>query len=103
MVGDFVCALLKHKDDIGAAKVEVALRPQDEGMAILPWIEEDNFNSGFLMRGLVKMPRRGGKFEWGQNQDYWADMEALSAIDLTDAAFVYSDGKHDVHKALAAE
>src|SRR3546814_5067644 len=53
MMGDFVCNLLNHMDDIGAKKVEVALRPEDEGMAILPWIEADNFNPGYLMRGQI--------------------------------------------------
>jgi cation diffusion facilitator CzcD-associated flavoprotein CzcO len=92
MMGDFVCNLLNHMDDIGARKVEVALRPEDTGMAILPWIEADNFNPGYLMRGIAAMPRRGDKPEWRHNQDYWAEKDAFPDIDLMDAAFVY-DGQ----------
>ena len=92
MMGDFVCNLLNHMDDIGAKKVEVALRPEDAGMAILPWIEEDNFNPGYLMRELDAMPRRGDKPEWRHNQDYWAERDAFPHIDLRGAEFVY-DGE----------
>ena len=92
MMGDFVCNLLNHMDDIGAKRVEVALRPEDEGMQILPWIEEDNFNPGYLMRGLDAMPRRGDKPEWRHNQDYWAEKDAFPRIDLRGAEFVY-DGE----------
>jgi hypothetical protein len=105
MVGDFVCNLLGHMDDIGARKVEVALRPEDAGMAILPWIEADNFNPGYLMRGLDAMPRRGDKPEWRHNQDYWAEKDAFPLIDLRGAEFVY-DGQRsspELASAVAAE
>ncbi len=90
MMGDFVCNLLNHMDDIGAKKVEVVLRPQDEGMAIMPWIEADNFNPGYLMRGLDAMPRRGDKPEWRHNQDYWAEKDAFPLIDLRSDEFRYA-------------
>ncbi|MGB3803893.1 MAG: NAD(P)/FAD-dependent oxidoreductase [Sphingopyxis granuli] len=103
MMGDFVCNLLGHMDDIGAKKVEVALRPEDQGMDILPWIEEDNFNPGYLMRGLSKMPKRGDKSEWRHNQDYWAEKDAFPHIDLTDPAFVYDGKRAERREAVAAE
>ncbi|MFX8731490.1 hypothetical protein ABTM48_19895, partial [Acinetobacter baumannii] len=36
LVGDFVVRLLKHMYARGQHRVEVALRPEDEGMEILP-------------------------------------------------------------------
>jgi cation diffusion facilitator CzcD-associated flavoprotein CzcO len=75
MMGDFVCNLLNHMDKIGAKRVDVQLRAEDEGMPLSPWIEEDNFNPGYLMRGLDKMPRRGDKPEWRHNQDYWTEKD----------------------------
>jgi cation diffusion facilitator CzcD-associated flavoprotein CzcO len=92
MLGDFVCNLLKHMDQIGARRVDVALREQDQGMARLDWIESDNFNPGYLMRGLKELPQRGDKPEWRHNQDYWAEREEIPNIDLTGDEFVY-DGK----------
>ena len=55
LLGDFVCGLLNHMDDIGARRVEVALREEDREMAILPWIEEDNFNPSYLTRDMDKL------------------------------------------------
>lgn len=92
MLGDFTCRLLGHMDAVGAKRVDVALRPEDAGMELLPWIEADNFNPGYLMRGLDGMPRRGDKPEWRHNQDYWAEKDKIPNTDLTGAEFVY-DGK----------
>lgn len=92
MLGDFVCALLKRMDAKGATRVEVALREEDRGMELLPWIEADNFNPGYLMRGLDQLPRRGDKPEWRHNQDYWREREEIPAIDLDGAEFIYTGG-----------
>ncbi|KAB2914765.1 MAG: NAD(P)/FAD-dependent oxidoreductase [Hyphomicrobiaceae bacterium] len=89
MVADFVCRLLKHMDGAGARKVSVALRPQDEDMPLLPWIDPENFNPGYMMRAMHLLPRRGDKPEWQHNQDYWSEKDQFPAIDLRDAAFVY--------------
>jgi cation diffusion facilitator CzcD-associated flavoprotein CzcO len=92
MLGDFVCRLLKHMDEKGAARVEVAFRAEDADMETLPWIEAENFNPNYLMRDLDKMPQRGSKPEWRHNQDYWREKEEIPAIDLDGEEFVY-DGE----------
>jgi cation diffusion facilitator CzcD-associated flavoprotein CzcO len=89
LVGDFVCRLLKHMRDRQVRRVEVALRPEDGDMKILPWIDEENFNPGYLTRGMHLLPRRGEKREWQHTQDYWREKNEFPAIDLDDAAFVY--------------
>ena len=92
MLGDFVCRLLNHMDAKGVRRVDVALRDEDRDMAILPWIEEDNFNPNYLMRDIDKLPRRGEKPEWRHNQDYWSERGEIPNTDLDGAEFVY-DGK----------
>jgi cation diffusion facilitator CzcD-associated flavoprotein CzcO len=92
MLGDFICGLLNHMDEVGARRVEVALRDEDADMPLLPWIEEDNFNPNYLMRDLDKMPLRGDKPEWRHNQDYWREREEIPAIDLDAPEFLY-DGE----------
>jgi len=92
LVGDFVCRLLKHMDEKGAKRVEVALRPEDRDMPLSTWIDPENFNPGYLMRGMHLLPQRGDKPEWQHSQDYWAEKDALPKIDLDDAAFVYGGG-----------
>jgi cation diffusion facilitator CzcD-associated flavoprotein CzcO len=90
LVGDFVCRLLKHMQEKGARRVEVALRPEDRDMAILPWIDQENFNPGYLMRGMHLLPKRGEKREWQHTQDYWQEKDEFPAIDLDGAEFVYN-------------
>jgi cation diffusion facilitator CzcD-associated flavoprotein CzcO len=89
LVADFVCRLLAHMKKKGAKKVEVALRPEDRNMTLLPWIDTENFNPGYLMRGMDRLPKRLDKPEWQHTQDYWTEKDALPAADLDDGAFVY--------------
>jgi cation diffusion facilitator CzcD-associated flavoprotein CzcO len=90
LVADFVCRLLKHLQEKGARKVDVALRPEDHSMALLSWIDPENFNPNYLMRHMDLLPRRGDKAEWQHSQDYWTEKDEFPAIDLDDNAFVYS-------------
>ena len=89
LVGDFVCRLLKHMGEKQAHRVEVALRPEDRDMKLLPWIDSENFNPGYLMRGIHLLPKRGDKRDWQHTQDYWNEKNEFPAIDLDDKAFVY--------------
>jgi cation diffusion facilitator CzcD-associated flavoprotein CzcO len=89
LVSDFVCRLLNHMKAKGARKVTPALRPEDKDMPLLPWIDPENFNPGYLMRGMHLLPKRGDKPEWQHTQDYWSEKNELPAIDLDDRAFVY--------------
>jgi len=89
LLADFVCKLFKHMDEKGARKVTVALRPEDKDMPLLPFIGEDNFNPGYLQRGMHLWPKRGDKPEWMHNQDYWSEKDEIPATNLDDAAFVY--------------
>ena len=74
----------------GAKRVEVALRPEDKDMKLLPWIDPENFNPGYLMRAMDKLPKRGEKPEWQHSQDYWKEKDELPAIDLDGPEFRYS-------------
>ena len=90
LVADFVCRLLNHMKAKGARRVVPALRPEDSDMPLLPWIDADNFNPGYMMRGMHLLPKRGDKPEWAHTQDYWAEKDEFLAIDLDDGAFKYA-------------
>ncbi|MFZ5739098.1 MAG: flavin-containing monooxygenase [Pseudomonadota bacterium] len=90
LVADFVCRLLSHMKTRGYRSVVPALRPEDRDMPLLPWIDPENFNPGYLMRGMHLLPRRGDKPEWQHSQDYWTEKDQFPAIDLSDPAFVYA-------------
>lgn len=89
LIGDFVCRLLAHMEARSAKQVAVALRPEDKDMPLSNWIDPENFNPGYLMRGLHLLPKAGDKPEWRHTQDYWLEKDTLPAIDLDDEAFVY--------------
>jgi cation diffusion facilitator CzcD-associated flavoprotein CzcO len=89
LIADFVCRLLNHMKLIGAKKVTPALRPEDKDMPLLPWVDPENFNPGYLMRSMHLLPKRGDKPEWQHTQDYWREKDTLPAIDLDDPIFVY--------------
>ena len=90
LMGDFICRLLKRMDEKGAKRIDVKLRPEDHNMPILPWIEEENFNAPYLIRGLDQLPRRGDKPEWRHNQDYWLEKDIFPTIDLDGSEFSYA-------------
>jgi len=90
LLADFVCRLLAHMEKRGAKRVDVALRPEDKDMELLPWIDTENFNPGYVLRAMNLLPKRGSKPEWQHSQDYWHEKDELPAIDLDGPEFVYS-------------
>lgn len=89
LVAEFVCRLLKHMTEKRAKRVEVAMRPEDHSMRLLPWIDPNIFNPGYLMRNMHLFPKRADRSEWQHSQDYWTEKDAIPAINLDDEMFVY--------------
>src|SRR5207253_1955176 len=73
LVADFVCRLINHMTGKGASRVSPELRPEDKDMPLLPWIDPENFNPGYLTRNMHLLPKRGDKPEWQHSQDYCAE------------------------------
>ena len=89
LIGALAPRLLRHMDAKGVKRVEPALRPEDADMALGPWTDPEDFNPGYLMRGLDRMPKAGSKPEWRHTQDYWAEKDTLPAVDLDAPELVY--------------
>ena len=89
LIGDLVCRLLAHLDELGAHRVTPRLRPEDEDLPRLGWADPDNFNPGYLMRGEHLLPKRLDRPEWQHTQDYWTEKTTLPAIDLDDGCLRY--------------
>lgn len=92
LIAEFVCRLLNHMNQTGAKSVEPALRPSEQDMMPLPWIDGEDFNPGYLMRAMDILPKRGTTREWRHTQDYWREKDEFPAIDLEDEVFVYRWG-----------
>jgi cation diffusion facilitator CzcD-associated flavoprotein CzcO len=89
LIADFVCRMLNHMKETSSGRVEVVLRPTDHNMPLGPWIDPENFNGGYIMRGQHLLPQRGDKPEWQHTQDYWTEKNDFPAIDLNDEVFRY--------------
>jgi len=90
LIGDLVCRLLDHMDELGADVVVPALRPEDEALPVQSWIDPGNFNPNYLMRSVDLLPKRLDVPEWQHTQDYWAEKDALPVADLDDGCLRYS-------------
>ncbi len=77
LLGDYMARLLKHMKATGTQRVTPQLRPEDSDMPLGPWMDPDNFNPGYLMRGQHLLPRSGNKPEWQHTQDYWMEKDTL--------------------------
>lgn len=89
LMGDFIARLLAHMQDKGYKTVVPALRPEDKAEELTTWIDPENFNPGYLMRGLHLMPKSIDKPEWRHTQDYWSEKDELPKVDLDEPALVY--------------
>jgi cation diffusion facilitator CzcD-associated flavoprotein CzcO len=89
LLSAFVCRLLQHMDRRGARVVEPRLRAQDDDMTLKPWVEPDNFNPGYLQRGIQLLPKQGSHEPWLHRQDYAADKDDLPRADLDDGTLAY--------------
>ncbi len=89
LIADFVCRLLKHLDELGADMVTPQLRPEEADMELLPWVDPENFNPGYLTRSMHLMPKSGDHQPWVHSQDYWMEKELIPAADLDDGCLVY--------------
>ncbi|MEN9628489.1 MAG: hypothetical protein RJA10_1716, partial [Pseudomonadota bacterium] len=86
LLGDFVCRLLGDMQSNGARMVVPQLRPDEQGMPRRPWVEADNFNPGYLMRGMHRLPQQGSHAPWLHEQDYTKDKDLLPRVDLHDGS-----------------
>jgi cation diffusion facilitator CzcD-associated flavoprotein CzcO len=93
LISDFVCRLLAHMDAEDVDVVTPTLRPEEEGMERLPWITEDNFNAGYLLRGMHLLPKQGTHLPWRHTQDYYFDKDDIPTADLEDGTLVYRAGR----------
>jgi cation diffusion facilitator CzcD-associated flavoprotein CzcO len=93
LVADFVCRLLKHMKKRGAKRIEVAIPPGLKNMKLQSWIDTEDFNPGYLLRGMHLLPKRGEGREWQHTQDYWHEKDELPKIDLDGEQFVYDTQK----------
>jgi len=89
LLADFVCRLLEEMETRDATMIVPRLGPGEAEMELRPWVDADNFNPGYLTRGMHLMPKQGDHAPWLHTQDYWTDKDILPAVDLGDGALEF--------------
>jgi cation diffusion facilitator CzcD-associated flavoprotein CzcO len=89
LLGDFTCRLLDHLEELGATRVVPRLRPEEEQLERLPWMDPGNFDPGYLQRSMHLLPKRLDRPQWAHTQDYWRERDEIPAIDLDDGCLVF--------------
>ena len=89
LVCDFVCKLINHIDEKEAKSCTPTLRDNDQGMEVLPWLDEEEFNPGYMQRRVHLMPKRGDNEPWTFSADYYTEKDQLPFVSLDDDALVY--------------
>ena len=89
LTAEYVCRLLNRMDELGQRQVTPRLRPEDEGMATRPWI--DNFSPGYMKRMMHLFPKQGDRLPWCNTQNYTQDKKMIRQGELEDGALVFSN------------
>ncbi|MEL7547653.1 MAG: NAD(P)/FAD-dependent oxidoreductase [Pseudomonadota bacterium] len=82
LVSRYVCRLLNEMDGRDAVVVTPTLRADEIDMPRKDWIDDDDFNSGYLKRGMRVMPSRGAHEPWDFSTSYYDER-----VTLPEAAF----------------
>ncbi len=90
MIADLVCRLLAEMEARGATMVVPALRDEDRDMPLLPWVDPENFNPGYLTRGMHLLPKQGDRAPWQHTQDYWSEKDELPSAPLDDGTLDFT-------------
>ncbi len=89
LIAEYVSRIFAHMDDGKFSRVTPKLRPEDSNMEIKPWVDPDNFNPGYLTRGMHLMPKQGDHEPWVFTQDYWKEKDEFPVASLTDGALAF--------------
>lgn len=90
MNADFLCRLIRYLDQHGLKSATPEPRPEERALPSLPWVDPGSFNSGYITRSLDILPKRLDRPEWQHAHDYWAEKDAIPAIDLEDGRLVFA-------------
>jgi monooxygenase len=89
LVCDFVCRVLEHMREQGAASVTPVPGPEDAGMPRLSAFDPENVNSGYAMRGQHILFRQSDRAPWKHAYEYHEEREILPAVRPDESALAY--------------
>lgn len=90
LVAAMVLRLLAHMDASGTTQVLPMLGPAEAALPRLPFFDPEDFNAGYLTRGLDVLPRRLDHPEWHHAQSYLTEAPLWAALRLEDSALRFT-------------
>lgn len=84
LVNDVVGRIFQRMAQSGAGTVVPTLRPEDDGMPLLPWSDPDNFGPGYVLRSQDRMFRQGDRAPWTHMHEHDHERVSLPEADVDD-------------------
>jgi cation diffusion facilitator CzcD-associated flavoprotein CzcO len=89
LIGDFLCRLFNYMESRGVDVVTPQLRSEDADMTLMPWVNPEDFNPGYMNRSVHLLPKQGSRDPWRNELTYEVEKEALPAADFGDGSLVF--------------
>ena len=89
LVSQYVVTLLETMQAKSARVVEAMRRPVDADMPLLPFINPEQFNPGYLLRSQHLMPKAGDRAPWQMSMDFWAEREEFESENFDDGCLQF--------------
>ncbi len=83
LVSTYVVRLLRHMDRIGARSVVPVRQPQ---VGEVPFMD---FQSGYVLRSLDRLPKQGDRSPWRLKQNYLTDLRTIKHVDIDDGVLAF--------------
>ena len=90
LIADLMVRLFTHMDERGAAVVTPVLRDGEQDMPLRPWTDPADFNPGYLMRSIARVPRQGDRLPWrGTDLGFLDERDILPGADFEDGTLSF--------------
>lgn len=89
LISGFVVRLLNHMDELDANVCTPTLSDDEQTMERRPFIPEEEFNPGYMIRGRELMAKQGTHLPWTASNDYYIERDQFPSIDLDEPALQY--------------
>jgi cation diffusion facilitator CzcD-associated flavoprotein CzcO len=90
LIGDFLCRLFNHMESFGVDVVTPRLRSEDADMALMPWVNPEDFNPGYMNRSVHLLAQQGSREPWRNELSYDVEKVTLPLVDFDDGTLLFS-------------
>jgi cation diffusion facilitator CzcD-associated flavoprotein CzcO len=90
LIGDFLCRLFHFMQLRGVDVVVPRLRSDEMDMSLLPWVDPEFFNPGYMNRSVHLLPKQGDHDPWQNELSYYVEKDSLPAADFDDGSLIFS-------------